>query len=162
MPTLARVSRQLWTLLPRPMRSFGRSVLTAFVLVSALTVDSGRLTAGGTTSEDDLVELKIQNGADVALRCVTLLAHFVSLPAVEVAPGETFSVSYFRRRSDGSLYVLRDDGREMMIENLLCGSSEEWDQTRGDVPLLDVRSSAANQVALTCRVANRLECAAIN
>lgn len=148
--------------MPRPMHSFRRSVLAACVLVSALSADFGDVVAGGTESEDELVELRIRNDADVALRCVTLLAHFVSLPAVDIAPGETFSASYSRRRSDGSLYVLRDDGREMMIENLLCGSSEEWDQTRGDVPLLDLRTSADNQVALTCHIANRLDCAGMN
>ncbi len=144
------------------MRSFGWAALAAIVLSSAMVLDSGRVVAGGADVRDDLVELQIQNGSNVALRCVTILAHFVSLPAVEIAAGDTFSASYYRRRSDGSLYVLRDDGREMMIENLLCGSSEEWDQTRGDVPLLSARTSTADRLAMTCRIATRLECAGVN
>ncbi len=144
------------------MRSLARTALAAIVLSSAMAVVSGRIDAGGTEAEDALVELRIHNGSDVALRCVTLLAHFISLPAVVIAADDTLSASYFRRRSDGSLYVLRDDGREMMIENLLCGSSENWDQTRGDVPLLDVRTSTAERMVLSCRITDRLECAGMN
>ena len=76
--------------------------------------------AGGDDG-DNLVDLDLINGDSQALRCVTVLAHFVSLPDLVIEPGATLRVSYFRGAADGTLYVLRDDGRQMMVENLLCG-----------------------------------------
>jgi len=108
--------------------------------------------------DDDTVEVDLLNAGSEPLRCVTVLAHFVSLPAQEVAAGETLEFSFFRGRDDGSLYVLRDDGRRMMIENLICGAAGDWDASRGEVPLLTVRSAAGRHVAFSCRIAQRLEC----
>lgn len=114
--------------------------------------------AGGDDG-DSLVDLDLINGDGQPLRCVTVLAHFVSLPDLVIEPGATRRVSYYRGIADGTLYVLRDDGRRMMVENLLCGRTDDWDATRGEVPLLRVRASTSPHVVMTCRVAGRLQCA---
>ncbi len=112
----------------------------------------------GGDDGDDLVDLDLINGDSQTLRCVTVLAHFVSLPDLTIEPGATLRVSYFRGAADGTLYILRDDGRRMMVENLLCGRTDDWDATRGEVPLLDVRASTSPHMVMTCRVAGRLQC----
>jgi hypothetical protein len=139
------------------MADRARGGLAAVLFALALIGGSAGTRAGG--GEDDLVELQILNTGAQTLRCVTVLAHFVSLPAVEVDAGGAISVSFFRGTHDGTLYVLRDDGRRMMIENLLCGSTDDWDATRGEVPLLQVRSSSAERMAFSCHIATRLACA---
>ncbi len=118
---------------------------------------SGAAAAGGDDT-NARVDLDLINNDSATLRCVTVLAHFVSLPDLTIEPGETLRVSYFRGMADGTLYILRDDGRRMMVENLLCGRTDDWDATRGEVPLLDVRAAASPHVVMTCRVAGRLQC----
>ena len=138
------------------MADIRRSRLAAGLLSLALVGVPVAAGAGG--GDDGVVELQVRNPGPATLRCVTVLAHFVSLPAAEIAAGDALDVSYFRGAGDGTLYVLRDDGRKMMIENLLCGSTNDWDATRGEVPLLPVRSSSADHMAFSCRIEARLEC----
>ena len=139
------------------MADLTRTCLAAVLVLLALIAAPTGATAGG--GDDGLVELKVHNSGTVTLRCVTVLAHFVSLPSTEIAAGAALDITYFRGADDGTLYVLRDDGRKMMIENLLCGSTDEWDATRGEVPLLQVRSSSDDNMDFSCRIAARLECA---
>jgi hypothetical protein len=138
------------------MADRARVGLAAVTFALALIAAPAGLRAGG--SDDALVEVTVHNAGPATLRCVTVLAHFVSLPAAEIAAGGALDVSYFRGAADGTLYVLRDDGRKMMIENLLCGSTDDWDATRGEVPLLPVRSSSADHMSFSCRIAARLAC----
>jgi hypothetical protein len=119
---------------------------------------AGDVSAGG---DSGLVDLELHNAGTETLRCVTVLAHFVSLPAMDVAPGTTWTSTFHRTGEDGTLFVLRDDGREMMVENLICGSSDDWDKTRGEVPLLNLRSTPANQVLFSCKIASRLTCESV-
>ena len=131
------------------------------VFIGALSL-SVQVSIGAQAGGDDgdaLVDLDLINGDSQTLRCVTVLAHFVSLPDLTIAPGATLRVSYFRGADDGTLYILLDDGRQMMVENLLCGRTDDWDATRGEVPLLDVRASASPHMVMTCQVADRLQCA---
>jgi len=116
---------------------------------------AGDVSAGGDSGP---VDLELRNAGTETLRCVTVLAHFVSLPAAEVAPGKTWTSTFHRTGESGTLFVLRDDGREMMVENLICGTSDDWDTTRGEVPLLDLRSTPADRVMFSCRIASRLAC----
>lgn len=139
--------------MPEPRRRWA-GLIGALILGSVVSLGAQ---AGGD-SDDVLVDLDLVNADGQTLRCVTVLAHFVSLPDLSIAPGATLRVSYFRGMADGTLYVLRDDGRRMMVENLLCGRTDDWDATRGEVPLLDVRASASPHVVMTCRVAGRLQC----
>lgn len=132
-----------------------RSSFLACVVI-ALSMVMGGATAGG--NDDTLVDIDIANADTSTLRCVTVLAHFVSLPEVSITPGDTLRINYFRGATGGTLYVLRDDGRQMMVENLVCGRNDDWDATRGEVPLLAVRESPHQNVKLTCRIDGRLEC----
>jgi len=94
-----------------------------------------------------------------SLRCVMVVAHFVSVDVGLVPPGATREIDFTRVVATGSLIVNAADGREMEVENLLCGADTRWTETRGDVPLLPLRSTAATEMEVVCGLAQRLSCA---
>ncbi len=111
--------------------------------------------AGGS---DDAVTLHIGNDGAEVLRCVVLFGHWVSLDLGVVGAGASHALAMMRDSSDGSLYVARDDGRAMMIENVVCGADGAWAETLGQVPLLPVRSSGEQELRTSCRIDDRVTC----
>ena len=93
-----------------------------------------------------------------SLRCVLVVAHFVSVDVGLVQPGASREIDFTRVVATGSLIVNAADGREMEVENLLCGADTRWTETRGDVPLLPLRSATAAEMEVTCGLASRLSC----
>ena len=144
-------------LMPRALRAaaFAGAFLLAAAPVAALAG------APAEASVQD-VSLHLTNGGDRPLRCVMVIAHFMSLALGVVAPGDTLAVMLERNNDDGSLFVRSADGRAKMIENILCGASDDWSQTRGEVPLLPLRSSPPVGAAMTCRLEGRLHCVPAN
>ncbi len=108
----------------------------------------------------EMVALEIRNaGVGAPLRCTILLAHFVTHEAGEAAPGETLRLSLVRG-GDGILLLNGDGGKQMAVENIICGVSEDWSRTRSDVPLLDLRDPARAGLQVACWLAGRLRCRA--
>ncbi|MGD1879958.1 MAG: hypothetical protein ACFB13_20945 [Kiloniellaceae bacterium] len=120
------------------------------------------LTAAPAGAAVQGVSLHLTNGGDRPLRCVMVIAHFMSHELGAVAPGDTLGVALERDDADGSLFVRSADGRAKMIENILCGASDDWSRTRGEVPLLPLRSMTSVGVAMTCRLEGRLHCVSEN
>jgi hypothetical protein len=111
--------------------------------------------AGGT---DEAVALRIANDGTQALRCVLLFGHWVTRDLGIIDAGASHDLTMIRDPRDGSLYVLRDDGRELMIENVVCGADRAWAETLGQVPLLPVRDSRDRELWTSCRIDERLDC----
>jgi hypothetical protein len=124
------------------------------------TVALGAAIAAPAAAEPASIELRIRNAADVPLRCVLVLAHFVTIEHPALPPGATVSVVMQRDAAAGTLAIPRADGRAMMIENLLCGAAGRWDETRGEVPLLALRGATPARMTTACRIDERLACTA--
>ncbi len=136
----------------------GRLRYCLAVWASALVAPAGpaRAEAGQET-----VALEIRNaGVGSPLRCTILLAHFVTLEAGEAAPGEALRLSLIRGGGDAVLFVRGAGGKQMAVENILCGVSEDWSRTRSDVPLLDLRDPGRGALQVACSLAGRLRCRA--
>jgi hypothetical protein len=107
---------------------------------------------------DDAVTLRIANDGTQALRCVVLFGHWVTRELGAIDAGASHDLAMMRDAGDGSLYVLRDDGRRLMIENVVCGADRAWTETLGQVPLLPVRDSRDREFRTSCRIDQRLNC----
>ncbi|MGH6930309.1 MAG: hypothetical protein ACREEV_18470 [Dongiaceae bacterium] len=132
-------------------------------IVAALLAVVGLLVSGSgeparADGTDDAVTLRIGNDGSQALRCVVLFGHWVSLDLGVVGAGASRALAMMRDAGDGSLYVPRDDGRAMMIENVVCGADGAWAETLGQVPLLPVRSSRERDMRTSCRIDDRVIC----
>ena len=107
----------------------------------------------------DPVRLDILNAhVGERLHCVLVLAHFVTLEAGGAEPGETLGLSFVRDPADGTLIYAGDDGRRMAVENVLCGVSGDWSDTRSDVPILDLRDGTRRRLSVECALDGRLLC----
>ncbi len=75
-----------------------------------------------------------------------------------IDPGQSRDIAFTRVVDTGSLIVNAADGREMEVENLLCGADSDWARTRGDVPLLPLRATTASRLEALCGARPRLRC----
>lgn len=96
--------------------------------------------------------------ASEPLRCVMVVAHFVSVDVGVIQPGGTRDLDFTRVVDTGSLIVNAADGREMEVENLLCGGDTRWSETRGDVPLMPLRAATKARLEAACDLTPRLSC----
>lgn len=112
------------------------------------------------TSAPETVEvgLSIANEGATPLRCTILFGHWVEQGIGTVMPGDRLDVVMRRQRSDGALFVPRDDGRRMMVENLICGPMTGWWERRADIALLPVRASGQTRFDVACRMGSRALC----
>jgi hypothetical protein len=138
----------------RPCRA---AIIGGLLVLSALlgTGCSGPAPIG---APDDPVILRITNDGAHALRCVVLFGHWVTRELGTIDAGASHDLAMMRDSGDGSLYVLRDDGRKLMIENVVCGADRAWTETLGQVPLLPVRESRERELRTSCRVDERVGC----
>jgi hypothetical protein len=56
------------------------------------------------------------------------------------------------------LFVRREDGRKMMVENLVCGPIDAWWERRADVSLLPLRAGQDQDFVAFCRTDGGFEC----
>ena len=84
--------------------------------------------------------------------------------AAELGPNwpsrfESFSGEAAASASLGQVHrATAPDGRRMALENLLCGATAAWAETRDDVPLLPLRETADGGVVYACRIDGRVLC----
>ena len=107
---------------------------------------------------NDAVELTIRNQGQDPLRCVAVLAHFVTKDFPPVGPGEEMRITLARQPESGSLALGRHEGLPMMLENILCGGLEDWSANYSDLPILPIRSGQAHHYAFACRVETQVRC----
>lgn len=117
------------------------------------------LVSTGAASEVRPVVLEIANAGEERLRCVMVIAHFMSEPLGTIEPAARLSIELERDGVDGTLFRRSADGRRKPIENILCGAGNRWSETRGDVPLLPLRSTRSGRVMARCHLQPSLSCA---
>jgi hypothetical protein len=139
------------------MRARRAAIIGCLLLWSAL-LGAGRGEPAHADAPDDAVTLRIANDGAEALRCVLLFGHWVTLELGLIDAGAAQALAMKRDAGDGSLYVLREDGRKMMIETIVCGADRSWTETLGQIPLLPVRAGRGRELWISCRIDDRLAC----
>ncbi len=128
----------------------------------ASLIGMGLLLAGLHTpalaASEEPITLTIENQTAAPLRCVAVLAHFVTRDLPEAAPNQALTVTLERNLSQGTLAYDKHGSIPMMLENILCGDAARWDDTRADLPLLALRSDPAPRFIMTCRNGEGLTC----
>lgn len=107
---------------------------------------------------DAPVRLSITNDGTEPFRCIVLFGHWVTVDVGTLAPGEVQLISMKRGAPKGALYVPRFDGRQMMIENVLCGTLAAWSDSLDQIPLMPIRVGAASAYTVVCRANSRITC----
>jgi hypothetical protein len=105
-------------------------------------------------------ELEIRNDTAAALRCVVILAHFITRTPGTLAPGEAVALALDRNAATGALGYGSHNGQPMLVENILCGRDDAWDATRTEVPLTSIRTGVERAYPVACTMAGRVTCTA--
>ena len=98
------------------------------------------------------VHLRIENATAEPVRCVALLAHFVTRDLPVVAPGSALGLAVERDVREGTLALRSREGAPMMLENILCGMDAGWSAAPGRVPLLGMRGDNARHHVVRCGI----------
>ncbi len=128
------------------------------MMLAAGQVFAGVASAGEPGGPMQPIELRIENHGQQAIRCVAVLAHFVTRDLAPIAPGESLDSTLLRDPATGSLAYGSHGALPMMVENLLCGTVAAWTDSYTDAPLLPVRSDPARRFHVTCDSGTRLRC----
>src|SRR5690606_37123262 len=108
--------------------------------------------------EIETVALDIDNRTDRPLRCVVVLAHFITRDIGPIPSDGMASLELWRDNRDGSLGFGRHKGELMMVENILCGRTDHWQETVTDLPLSAIRAGRADWFLTTCRADRQPAC----
>ena len=108
------------------------------------------------------VAVQITNATSkAALRCQLILAHFVTYEASALAKGQEATLELLRGDQDGTLIFSGKDGRQMALENLLCGFDDDWGGTQKNLSLAQLRDGSSNRLQIICSGADKLACEAV-
>ena len=106
---------------------------------------------------DDDVRIALINVTDGDIRCVAVLAHFVTVDLPVISAGDTYRFT-LARTADGGLAMAHHDMGPMMLENLLCGMDEDWS---GSVANTDLAAAGGRDRTFRCSTdGDRLACRA--
>jgi len=136
------------------MIAYARRHLARSALLSALALLLAAASASAST-----VTLSIKNDDPRSLRCTVVFAHWVTVNVDPIASGGTATVAMTRGPEPGALHIARFDGRPMMIENIVCGTEQDWSNSFDQVPLTQVREGATSTYQIECRAEPRVVCA---
>jgi len=104
------------------------------------------------------VALSITNDDTRSLRCMVVFAHWVTTDFGPIAAGKTATVAMARGPQAGALHIARFDGRPMMIENIVCGTEQDWTGSFDQLPLMPIRGGDTSTYHIACRAAPRIVC----
>lgn len=103
------------------------------------------------------VRLVIQNESSEAIRCIAIVAHFLTKDVGTIAAKENQTVQ-FELYEDGGLAQGTFQGKAVFVENLRCGTDKNWTATSADIPLDLLRESTGKTVTAQCLAEDRLTC----
>jgi hypothetical protein len=104
------------------------------------------------------VAVAIRNDTGGTLRCVVVLAHFVTVDVAPLAPGQALTLALDRDAGSGALGYGSHAGQPMLVETILCGLDGRWAATRFDLPLTPIRSGDAESYVADCVAAEGVAC----
>jgi hypothetical protein len=136
-----------------PWRQYVDHHLRRCALLNILTLPLLVASASAST-----VTLSIKNDDKQTLRCTVVFAHWVTIDVGPIASGETAAVTMIRGPKPGALHIARFDGRPMMIENIVCGTEQDWGASFDQLPLMRVRDGITSTYQIVCRAAPRIVC----
>lgn len=106
---------------------------------------------------DDGIRIALTNVTAADIRCVAVLAHFVTVDLPVIAAGDTYRFT-LARTADGGLAMAHHDTGPMMLENLLCGMDEDWSRS---VANTDLAAAGGHDRTFICSAdGDRLACSA--
>ena len=84
--------------------------------------------AGGAlrAAEAETIQVRIENATGGAIRCVAVLAHFVTRTLPPIPSGQVHEMTLERDPKTGTLSYGYHGIHPMMLENLLCGTVPDW------------------------------------
>ncbi|MEQ9487876.1 MAG: hypothetical protein RIM72_02650 [Alphaproteobacteria bacterium] len=109
------------------------------------------------TSEVGDVRIVIENKASEPMRCVAIIAHFLTREIGKINSGGKVAVGY-TLHEDGSLSQGHYKGKNVYVESVRCGSDSDWTNTAADIPLDMLRSKTVKAMKAVCTVKARLSC----
>lgn len=112
------------------------------------------LANGQASATSDEIALRIDNGSQQPLRCVAVLAHFVTRDLPTLAADSSITIHLGRDQGDGSLSYGHHGDKPLLLENLLCGLVTDWTASRQDVPLRNLRAMPAKSYSIACHSAD--------
>lgn len=103
------------------------------------------------------VRLVIENTAKQPIRCIAIVAHFLTKDIGTIEANGTQSIG-FELYKDGGLAQGSFKGKAVFIENLRCGADVNWTETSADIPLDLLREDDVATVTAQCTIADRVTC----
>lgn len=105
-----------------------------------------------TVTPDKTVALQIKNVGAEPLSCKIVFGHWVERDLGKLAPGDEIDVEMKQVWKDGALYIDRyDNERKMMIENIVCGRTDNWRDTLGQINLTKARAEFPDIINASCQ-----------
>ncbi|MHA1600324.1 MAG: hypothetical protein ACTSW2_05820 [Alphaproteobacteria bacterium] len=105
------------------------------------------------------VSLRIENGSENAgLRCQLVLAHFMTRDLAPAAPGRVIEIDLLRNLATGALWFAGAEGRLVPVENVLCGTGDDWAASRNDINLTPLRDGSTPHLQIICAERSGLSC----
>ncbi|MCE2518209.1 MAG: hypothetical protein J4G15_00035 [Alphaproteobacteria bacterium] len=127
--------------------SIPRHVIVAVVMIYALVA----------CRHDNGIRIALANATDADIRCVAVLAHFVTVDLPVIAAGDTYRFTLVDT-GDGGLAFAHHDMGPMMLENLLCGMHADWSRSVGNT---DLSAGGGHDRTFRCATdGDRLDCRA--
>lgn len=111
------------------------------------------LSAAARADGPQPLQVRIENATGETIRCVAVLAHFVTRALAPVPGGGSHEITLLREPASGSLSYGSHDGHPLLLENLLCGTTRDWTASARDLPLLPLRTGPAIRFDYRCGLA---------
>jgi hypothetical protein len=109
---------------------------------------------------DAPVRLSITNDGTQPFRCLIVFGHWVTMDVGLMKAGEMQTIPMMRGSPKGALYIPRFDGRQMMIENVICGTEAAWSDSLEQVLLMPIRDGTGSAYRTKCQTGRRITCSA--
>lgn len=106
---------------------------------------------------DNGIRIALANVTQADIRCVAVLAHFVTVDLPVIPAGDTYRFTLVDT-PDGGLAMTHHDTGPMMLENLLCGMHADWSRSVGNT---DLAAASGRDRTFSCSTdGDRLACRA--
>jgi len=127
---------------------------TAAVVALCAVLGASPVFAGEAGDSAESLSLRIENATQSDVRCVAVLAHFVTRDLPPVGSQHEIEFMLGRNAEDGTLSFGSFGNHPMMLENLLCGIASDWTATARDLPLSALRSEPGRKFLFRCSLQN--------